>query len=65
MNRNEAHQQRRAAELAKELDRTLWDEEGKQAINELLFRFLPGNTTINEVERLACDIHARIEEMWG
>lgn len=36
----------------------------KIEINEFLFRHLPGSTTINEVEKLACNIFYQITKIW-
>lgn len=39
-------------------------EDGKRSINQLLFDYLPGNTTLDEVNQIACDIYAKIDAVW-
>lgn len=36
----------------------------KERINNLLFLTMPGPTTINEMESMACDIHENIMQAW-
>ena len=40
------------------------DENCKQAVNELLWRFLPGSTTMKEAEALSCEIYDIISNEW-
>ena len=41
-----------------------WLKSGKDEINKLLYEFLPGNTTIDEMETVACSIHNTISGWW-
>lgn len=36
----------------------------KQEINELLFKRLPGSTTLNQMETIACAIYKIIRDEW-
>ena len=40
-------------------------DNAKPAINELVWRFLPGDTTLNEADRLAMDIYLIINNKWN
>ena len=45
--------------------RELWKEEGKTQINMFLWRWLPANVTIGDAERLACELHKKIDSIWS
>lgn len=42
-----------------------WTKNGKIDINELLFRYLPGNTTMDEMGAIANSIYDSIEGFWA
>lgn len=56
------------AELKSHESQMVWDYETgcrvKVEINALLFGNLPGSVTIDEVEKLACDLFEQIEKVW-
>jgi len=39
-------------------------DDGKVAINELLWKFLPEETTLGEADRMATEIYCKISECW-
>lgn len=41
-----------------------WRENGKQEINELLWKFLPNNTTLKEADDIALKIFEMIDGWW-
>jgi hypothetical protein len=41
-----------------------FEEDGKEAINKLLWEYLPCGTTLYEADKLACLIHEMIDERW-
>lgn len=40
-------------------------DSGKPEINNLVWQFLPGNTTLDEAEQIAAKIYYMIEEEWN
>ena len=41
-----------------------WLDNGKEEINKLLYQFLPGNTTLDEMESVATNIYDIIDNLW-
>jgi len=41
-----------------------FQETGKQAINEFLWRSLPATTTLGEAEKIACEFFDAINKTW-
>lgn len=41
------------------------DDDLKKAINNFLWSYLPGNTTLQEADGIACDLFDRLREMWA
>ena len=45
-------------------EKTWWDQNGKKAINEMLWVAAPPSMTLADAERLAVQIHSLLDAAW-